>query len=59
MSDLNFAAFQPVLKQVFPDGKYPKETVYKGSVALGLVPKDETAAGLGDNIKVPLRYGDP
>ena len=59
MADLNFAAFQPVLKQVFPNGQYPKEEVYKGSVLLGLLPKDETAAGLGDNIKVPLRYGDP
>lgn len=59
MSDLNLSAFQPVLKQVFPNGKYPKETVYKGSVLLGLLPKDEEAAGLGDNIKVPLRYGDP
>lgn len=59
MADLDITAFTPVLKTVFPNGKYPKEEVYKGSVLMGLLPKDENANGLGELIKVPLRYGDP
>lgn len=59
MATLDSAAFTPVLKQVFPNGEYPKDVVYKGSPFLGILAKDTKAAGLGDTIKVPLRYGLP
>jgi len=59
MADLDITAFTPVLKTVFPNGEYPKDVVYKGSPLLGILPKDPKAAGLGELIKVPLRYGLP
>jgi len=57
MAEMDLTAFTPVLKSVFAPSL--KEEVYKGSVLMGLLPKDENAAGLGELIKVPLRYGDP
>lgn len=59
MANLDVSTFTPVLKAVFPNGEYPKDVVYKGSPLLGLLPKDTKAAGLGEYIKVPLRYGIP
>jgi hypothetical protein len=47
----------PILKEIYPNGRVPRELWYKNAPLLALLPKDEDA--YGEHVKVPLLYGHP
>lgn len=47
----------PILKEIYPNGKVPRELFYKRAPLLAMLPKDTDA--YGEHVKVPLLYGHP
>ena len=51
---LNNTVFQPVLKELYPDGSIERD-LYKNHALLGMIPKKQNFQG--EHVKVPIQYG--
>jgi hypothetical protein len=58
MADLTHTDLLPVLKEIYPNGKVPKNLQYGKSPVLSMMRKD-TESAYGEHIKIPVRYGHP